>query len=127
MKPSHIILPTLFILFIWWFVKKLNQKEETTKPLPEIIVPKDISQKDNQSTTTSTSKTLNLKKTNTSDDLTLIKGIGSKISSALNNNGINSFNKLAKSNPDEISAILEQNNIRAGNIYSWIEQAKSHV
>lgn len=61
-----------------------------------------------------------------SDDLTIVEGIGPKVQELLNENGIQSFKDLSAKSADEIKAILEPK----GGIYAamdpttWAEQAK---
>ncbi len=58
------------------------------------------------------------------DDLEIIEGIGPKIASVLQANGIRSFAQLAASNPEHIEAILRQAGLRLANASTWPEQAR---
>lgn len=60
------------------------------------------------------------------EDLTVIEGIGPKISALLISQGINSFSALAACSPDQIRTILESGGgrFRMANPESWPEQAK---
>ena len=61
------------------------------------------------------------------DNLTLINGIGKKISSVLIHAGIDTFAKLATTDADEIRKILEKENpslLRLTNPSTWPEQAR---
>ncbi|MEM7797543.1 MAG: helix-hairpin-helix domain-containing protein [Chloroflexota bacterium] len=63
------------------------------------------------------------------DDLKLIWGIGPKIESILNNNGITTFEALSQTNPDRIDEMLEEAgsrfNLSTENLHeTWISQAR---
>ena len=58
------------------------------------------------------------------DDLTIILGIGPKISNFLNSVGINSFKKLSEKSPDDLRNILLQHEIRLNDPETWPEQAR---
>ncbi len=58
------------------------------------------------------------------DNLTLINGIGPVISDVLVSNGVNSFTKLSKLQPDQILEILQKQKIRLANPDTWPKQAK---
>lgn len=60
------------------------------------------------------------------DQLTVIKGIGPRIQSKLYLAGIDTFAKLAKSDPARLREILGQV-ARTANVASWIEQAKKLI
>ncbi|MFC2026047.1 helix-hairpin-helix domain-containing protein [Chloroflexota bacterium] len=62
---------------------------------------------------------------NTADDLTIISGVGPKMSKALNSFGISTFSQLAASDPNEIKQHLEDSGYRLGDPKSWIEQAQA--
>lgn len=60
------------------------------------------------------------------DDLTVIEGIGPKISMVLREGGIQTFGQLAGTSPDEIRAILEAADPRLGRLAdpgTWPDQA----
>ena len=59
------------------------------------------------------------------DDLTVISGIGPKISGVLNAAGITRFTQLAEADAAQLWQILEKAGIRLGKPESWIEQAKA--
>ena len=58
------------------------------------------------------------------DDLTKIEGIGPKISSLLADYGINSFEQLARSTPDQLTQIVKDAGLHMANTTTWPEQAK---
>ncbi|MDP4283731.1 MAG: 50S ribosomal protein L17 [Bacteroidota bacterium] len=60
------------------------------------------------------------------DDLTKIEGVGPKVSEALQEAGITTFAKIAKSTPEELKEILEKSggNFNAQDPTSWPEQAQ---
>lgn len=61
------------------------------------------------------------------DDFTHILGIGQKSSSALKNAGIKSFSKLAETDVDRISEVLEKENpslLKKADPATWVEQAR---
>lgn len=57
------------------------------------------------------------------DDLTIIEGIGPKISTILREAGINTFQKLANTSPARISEILKAAGVTLFDASSWPEQA----
>lgn len=57
------------------------------------------------------------------DDLTIIEGIGPKISSALREAGINTFQKLADTSPARITEILKAAGFTLFDASTWPEQA----
>jgi len=59
-----------------------------------------------------------------SDDLTKIEGIGPKISSLLAEYGINGFEQLARSTPDQLNQIVKDAGLHMANTTTWPEQAK---
>ncbi|GAB1421085.1 hypothetical protein MASR2M15_12240 [Anaerolineales bacterium] len=64
-------------------------------------------------------------KSGSSDDLTRIEGIGPKMSVALINAGIDSFDKLAQSSDEEILAAIQAANMRfAPSLSTWSAQAR---
>lgn len=59
------------------------------------------------------------------DDLVIIEGIGPKISALLQANGINTFARLATTEPGQIEQILQQAGLRnIANPATWPEQAQ---
>jgi predicted flap endonuclease-1-like 5' DNA nuclease len=58
------------------------------------------------------------------DDLEIIEGIGPKIASVLQANGIRSYAQLAASDPQQIEAILRQAGLRLADATTWPEQAR---
>jgi predicted flap endonuclease-1-like 5' DNA nuclease len=58
------------------------------------------------------------------DDLTLISGIGPKISSVLQDAGVNTFDQLAGMSVESLEQILDQAGIRLGKPDTWIQQAE---
>ncbi len=63
--------------------------------------------------------------TDTSDDLTLINGIGPKVASILGDAGITTFARLAAASEEQLRTILDEagSRYRAMNPASWPEQA----
>lgn len=57
------------------------------------------------------------------DDLTMIEGIGPKISAILRSAGITAFSQLAAMDADRVREILEQGGIRLVDTRTWTEQA----
>jgi len=60
----------------------------------------------------------------TPDDLTLIEGIGPKLSAILNGAGITTFAQLAVTTPQEIQSILRAAGHRIADPTSWPDQAR---
>lgn len=58
------------------------------------------------------------------DDLEIIEGIGPKIASVLQANGIRSYAQLAASDPEHIQAMLRQAGLRLADATTWPEQAR---
>jgi len=57
------------------------------------------------------------------DDLTIIEGIGPKISAVLHEAGLVTFQKLAETSPQRISEILKAAGIQLFDASTWPEQA----
>ena len=58
------------------------------------------------------------------DDLTKIEGIGPKISVLLKQNGINTFDKLAKANVANLEKMLNNAGLQMANSDTWPRQAR---
>jgi predicted flap endonuclease-1-like 5' DNA nuclease len=58
------------------------------------------------------------------DDLTVIKGIGPKLSQALRDSGIWSFTQLALMSDQQLTAALERADARISNSETWKKQAE---
>lgn len=79
-----------------------------------------------KSATTTKKKTAksSAKSSSAGDDLTKIEGIGPKMSAALRDAGIDTFEKLSKSNEDELKSAIEAAGMRlAPSLSTWAEQA----
>ncbi len=63
----------------------------------------------------------------TADDLTLIEGIGAKIATVLNENGIQNFKQLAALSADAIKGILKNKRLGFADPSTWAEQAQLAV
>lgn len=65
------------------------------------------------------------KASNAGDDLTKIEGIGPKMSAALREAGVDTFEKLSKANDDELRSAIETAGMRlAPSLSTWAEQAE---
>ncbi len=62
--------------------------------------------------------------TQVQDDLVIIEGIGPKISSVLQANGITTFAQLADSHADQLQQILLKEGLRLADPTTWPEQAR---
>lgn len=65
----------------------------------------------------------------TSNDLTAIRGIGPKVDQFLQDNGINTFDQLANTDIDKLSAILEEAGprfrlMKRDVLEDWLQQAQ---
>lgn len=58
------------------------------------------------------------------DDLKLIEGIGPKIASLLNENGIFTFNDLAGTSVEKLEELLDQPRLRMADPGTWPQQAE---
>ena len=58
------------------------------------------------------------------DDLTMIEGIGPKISSIFQGAGIGTFAQMAETSVERLQAILDEADIRLGDPATWPEQAR---
>jgi large subunit ribosomal protein L21 len=58
------------------------------------------------------------------DDFTLLNGISMRITEALNNAGIETFEQLAMSDPENLRTILQNAGFRLTDPTSWHEQAR---
>lgn len=57
------------------------------------------------------------------DDLTIIEGIGPKISGLLKEKGVTTYKALSKMEPAKIAAILKQGGVNLADSSTWPEQA----
>ena len=60
----------------------------------------------------------------TSDDLTIIEGIGPKINDFLRRSGITTFKQLARMDMDDLDRMLSEANFGVANPETWAEQAE---
>ena len=102
----ELFLIVVLIAIVWWLLTRNANSTETDQPIN--------SQLDNHMIETDKESV---------DDLSVIEGIGPKISSILKDAGINTFKKLCEAKPEEIKAILTQAGIHLGDPGSWPEQA----
>ncbi|MGQ9832347.1 MAG: helix-hairpin-helix domain-containing protein [Candidatus Villigracilaceae bacterium] len=58
------------------------------------------------------------------DDLTMLEGIGPKVSQVLKEGGIATFAALADADADQVQALLNAAGLQMMNPSGWIEQAK---
>jgi len=58
------------------------------------------------------------------DDLTIVEGIGPKVSSLLNEAGIMNLRQLAEANLDQLKEILEKSGLQFMDPSTWGEQAR---
>ncbi|MCC6955904.1 MAG: hypothetical protein IT316_03860 [Anaerolineales bacterium] len=58
------------------------------------------------------------------DDLTIVEGIGPKVSSVLNNAGIMTLVQLAEAAPEQLKEILEKEGLQFMDPGTWGEQAR---
>jgi predicted flap endonuclease-1-like 5' DNA nuclease len=58
------------------------------------------------------------------DDLKKIEGIGPKVASLLNENGILTFSQLAETEVENLNVLLDANQLQMMDATSWPEQAK---
>ncbi len=65
--------------------------------------------------------------TKSKDNLKVIKGIGPKIETLLNENGISTFEDLSLVNIENLKTILLENNLRLANPETWPEDAKQFI
>jgi large subunit ribosomal protein L21 len=61
------------------------------------------------------------------DDLTVIKGIGPTLAKKLDGLGIQTFADLAKADPEDLAARVNQRPVTAKRIQDWIADAKSRM
>lgn len=93
----------VIVLFLILFMKAAEKKTELTTSRPETTTEGSTSEK--------------------SDDLTVIEGIGPKISSLLKEKGVAKYKDLAKMDPAEIAIILNHAGLRLADASTWPEQA----
>lgn len=104
-------------------VPKANTESSFAAPTPE--VPKAAPAKEVVPEVVNRAAEPVIAEANTTDDLTIVEGIGPKIAEVLNANGINSFKQLADSKESELQVILESAGgiIARSNPSTWAEQA----
>jgi len=101
-----IILPILYLLrhLIWWLVCPSYERLASH----EIDRPRSSSKPESSR----------------ADDLTVIKGIGPKLSQALRDSGIWSFTQLALVSNQQLTEALDRANARISNSETWKKQAE---
>ncbi len=109
-----------------------DSSEQTSAPQPEEAEPETVAMEEEppaqapeEDVPAPDKKNTQAKQTHL-EQLTVIKGIGPRIQGKLYLAGIDTYAKLAKSNPARLREILDQV-ARTANVESWIEQAKKLV
>jgi len=132
-----LIVPPLLIAFLVWLIRRhyarrnealQSQPVRQTLPVVEPQEPPQIQRQDEVVITLSTSvaqtvTTEPVREEDRVDDLTLIEGIGPKISGVLQSAGISSFASLADTSEERLREILA-GKIRIANPATWAEQAR---
>jgi len=90
--------------FLWWLLCPSYQRTSAV----EIEAPRSPLEPQTQKT----------------DDLTLIKGIGPKLSQALRDSGVWSFDQLALLDDQTLNQALQKANARISNAKTWKKQAE---
>lgn len=122
-----------FLIGLWWWVKYIQEQQELFEKETDapIILPDStksihlhhhkIPKTEPQVNFVPQGETHGTPKQK--DDLRRIEGIGPKISNVLIQAGVDSYEKLSKSQPDEIRRILEGAKMRLAQPDTWPEQA----
>ena len=124
------------LVLLWWWVKTI-QKQSESRPAFQansIILPETAESivdtlQDEMANRRSAQisvpeETPSGESKTPKDDLRRIEGIGPKIASVLVKAGLDSFEKLSNTKPEEIKAILEMANIPLAQPDTWPEQAR---
>ena len=120
-SPWWFILIILFavVIVLWWILS--NRREKPLPPKTPQPVEKVTSHVDDESTAAAVRSSV--VETAVDDDLTVIEGIGPKISGLLKAAGIKSFAQLAASDQDTLRGILNTAGLNIANPGTWAEQA----
>ena len=109
----------LIILLVWWLLVRSAEHQNEIQALhepahiSESIPMKEISSTDMKAGTTTET-----------DDLTLLEGIGPKVSALLTSAGINTFSKLAEMEVKNLREILESAGFKFMDPETWPGQAR---
>ena len=117
---SGILAVVLVILLRPGVIKKQLVKPNTSKYI-------DLSDKDNKSQEKPSEPKKTKPTSKSKDDLKVINGIGPKIESLLNENGILSFVDLSETKIENLRELLLKNNLHLANPESWPIEAKNRV
>jgi small subunit ribosomal protein S2 len=109
-------------LIIWWWLENQNKKSLESAGDDTLTRGKSIPLPDEEILTDRTAEPAKPVATKP-DDLRKIEGIGPKIQLTLQAAGIETFEKLAASKPDDLKQILTESGIRLGDPTTWPEQA----
>lgn len=124
------------ILILWWWVKYIQEQEEQSlsarstsiilgEESPSVpAVSENLVHTKKATAIPIERKTEPAPKQESNDDLRRIEGIGPKISSILISSGIDTFDQLSKTKPEEIKTILENAKITLAQPDTWPEQAR---
>jgi large subunit ribosomal protein L21 len=125
-----LIIVIVVIFIVWWLLTRfarqapeefhLEHKQEAETHSPEVqtraasLSPASISPTSSDLTEAPVKP----------DDLTILEGIGPKVNTILQAQGITTFAQLAETNTDQLKSILETHKLQFMDPGSWSEQAK---
>lgn len=115
-----ILVLIVIIVVLWWLLRKNAMAVDTTshevhKTTAEVETPIELAEEKAEVVSQELGKP---------DDLTIIEGIGPKISSILQEAGITTFAQLANQEPAYLKGLLEQAGLRLGDPTTWPQQAR---
>lgn len=119
-----ILILVVVIVVLWWLLRQNAQETETpiheeqAEHIAEATKVEEV-----PATLEVRSEPIHLEPAKP-DDLTIIEGIGPKISSIFQQAGILTFAQLADEEPTRLKKILENAGLRLGDPTSWPKQAK---
>lgn len=129
----------LMFLLTWWIIKSAKQTAPESKPTVQVpessievpvitaplaLAPLSETVGPEEPTRITGARTAELDTKSIPDNLTIIEGIGPKISGILQAAGIATFSQLADLEPAQIKKILTQGGIRLGDPTTWPDQAR---
>lgn len=98
----NVLLAILLLVVIWWAFRRENPEKASVE---------------------SNWRACDVRK-NSTDDLTVIEGIGPKVAGVLQDTGITTFDDLARAKVEDVQKVLAEAGLQMMNPGGWIEQAK---
>ncbi len=109
----------LILAWIYW----LERQDQPSHPSPSQIAAERITLEPDELAIAEDEPFLAAEPEPEPDDLTLVEGIGPKMSSVLDEAGITTFHQLASSEPEMLKQLLRDHGLQFADPTTWPEQA----